>query len=183
MLMPTIVTALAAAYLAAGLVFFARRRPDYRHRRDTISELGETGSRDQRVVALAWFLPIGVVLLLVAGLLRSHAPATSMLALAIAIGYLGAAAFPCDPGSPLAGSWRQSLHNLAGGVEYVGGGFALVTLARDLGAPFRIAGFVVLGAAIALTVLPSAAMRGAIQRIAELCLFGGLACAAWRVAA
>lgn len=178
----TALTAFAAAWLAASLLCFARRRLGYSHLRHTISELGETGSRDQRLVALGSFLPIGLVLLVAAGLLRSSSPAASMLALAIAIGYIGAAAFPCDPGSPLSGTWRQSLHNLAGGVEYIGGGFALMTLARDLGAPFRIAGFVVLGAAIALSVLPPSGARGAIQRVAELCLFGGLACAAWRVA-
>jgi hypothetical protein len=175
-------TVIAAVYLAAGILVFARRRPDYRHRRDTISELGETGARDQRLVAFALFLPVGLVLLLVAVLLRPVSDAASMLALAIAIGYVGAALFPCDPGSPLSGSTRQSLHNLAGGVEYIGGGFALLTLARDLGPSFQAAGFVVLGVAIALTVLPSLRVRGAIQRVAELCLFGGLALAASRVA-
>jgi hypothetical protein len=174
-----LLTVLAAAYLAIGLFYFARRKPGYSHLRDTISELGETGSRDQRLVALAWFLPIGLALLLVASLVRTESPAASMLALAIALGYVGAALFPCDPGSPLSGTWRQSLHNLAGGIEYIGGGFALMTLARDLGAAFQIAGFVVLGAAIALSVLPATGFRGAIQRVAEICLFGGLACAAW----
>lgn len=176
-------TVFAAVYLAAGLFHFARRRPGYSAVRQTISEIGETGSRDRRAVALALFLPVGLVLLLVAALLRDASTPASMLALAIAIGYLGAAAFPCDEGSPLSGTWRQSLHNLAGGVEYIGGGFALLTLAQDFGAPFSVAGFIVLGAAIALSVLPSTSVRGAIQRVAELCLFGGLACAAWRVAA
>lgn len=181
-MLAAVLAALAAACLAIGLFFFARRKPGYSHLHHTISELGETGSRDQRPVAFAWFLPIGLALLLVACLLRSHSPAASLLALAIGIGYAGAALFRCDRGSPLSGTWRQSLHNLAGGVEYIGGGMALVTLARDLGAPFRIAGFVVLGAAIALSVLPSTGPRGAVQRVAELCLFGGLVCAAWRVA-
>jgi hypothetical protein len=177
------VTLLAAAYLAFGTVVLARRKRGYDHRRHTISELGETRARDQRFVALGFFLPIGLALLLVAYWLRVHSSAASALALAIAIGYIGAAIFPCDPGSPLTGSAKQSLHNLAGGIEYVGGGFALVTLARDLGQPFQLAGFVVLGAAIALTVLPTASVRGLVQRTAELCLFGGLAWAALRVAA
>jgi hypothetical protein len=178
-MMPAVVATVAAAlYLAIGLVAFGRRRPDYHALRQTISEIGETGSRDQRLVALGLFLPVGLVLLIVAALLQPKSPAASMLALAIAIGYIGAAAFPCDPGSPLSGTWRQSLHNLAGGIEYIGGGFALMTLARDLGAPFQIAGFIVLGAAIALSVLPSTQLRGAIQRVAELCLFGSLVGAA-----
>ena len=174
----TALTVVAGIYLAIGLHYFARRRPEYSALKQTISEIGETGSRDQRAVALALFLPVGLALLLVAAMLRSHSPAASMLALAMAIGYLGAAAFPCDPGSPVSGTWRQSLHNLAGGVEYIGGGFALMTLARDLGTPFQIAGFIVLGAAIALTVLPSSSIRGAIQRVAEFCLFAGLGFAA-----
>lgn len=177
------ITLLAAAYLAIGVAVLARRKSGYGHLRHTISELGETGARDQRFVAFGFFLPIGLALLLVAYLLRPHSPAAAALALAIAIGYIGAAVFPCDPGSPLAGSAKQSLHNLAGGIEYIGGGFALVTLARDLGAPFQVAGFVVLGAAVALSVLPSASMRGLVQRVAELCLFGGLAWAASRLAA
>jgi uncharacterized protein DUF998 len=172
-------TAIAAAYLAISLFVLARRTPGYSHVRHTISEIGETGAPHQRFVALGVFLPIGVALLIVAYLLHDDSSAASALAIAIAVGYVGAAAFPCDPGSPLSGSARQSLHNLAGGVEYIGGGFALMTLARDLGGAFQIIGFVVLAAAIALSVMPSTSIRGAIQRIAEACLFGGLASAAW----
>jgi hypothetical protein len=109
--------------------------------------------------------------------------AVAALASCIAVGYIGAALFPCDPGSPVSGSARQALHNLAGAVEYIGGGFALTAIARDFGQPFQVAGFVVLAAAIALTVLPSAPVRGGIQRVAELCLFGGLAFALWRASA
>jgi hypothetical protein len=80
----------------------------------------------------------------------------------------------------LLGTARQILHNVAGAVEYAGGGFALMKLAESSGQPFKAAGFVVLGTAIALSVLPSNSVRGIIQRIAETCLFGGLALAAWR---
>jgi hypothetical protein len=79
------------------------------------------------------------------------------------------------------GTARQSLHNVAGAVEYAGGGFALMTLAGSLGQPFRAAGFVVLGSAIALSVLSSNSVRGLVQRVAEASLFGALALAAWRV--
>jgi hypothetical protein len=40
-------------------------------------------------------------------------------------------------------------------------------------------GFVVIGVAIALSVPAIAAVRGLIQRIAETCLFAGLAAACW----
>ena len=170
--------AAAAAYLAVSLLILAPRKRGYSHIRHTISELGEAGAPDQRLVAVGIFLPVGLLLLAEAYLLRVSWPPAAALALCIAVGYLGAAVFPCDPGSPASGSARQGMHNLAGGVEYVGGGFALLTLAKDLGDPFRIAGFIVLGAAVALTVMPASPVRGLIQRIAELCLFGGLTLAA-----
>lgn len=182
--MPAIaVTAIAAMYLFASLIVLAPRKAGYSHIKHSISEIGEVGAPDQRFVALGLFLPVGLALLLVAALVRPASPAAAALALCIAIGYIGAAAFPCDPGSPLFGTARQAFHNLAGAVEYVGGGFALMKLAESLGQPFKAAGFVVLGTAVALSLLPSDSVRGIIQRIAETCLFGGLALAVWRVGA
>jgi hypothetical protein len=178
----TAIIVITALYLFIGIIALAPRKPGYSHFRHSISELGETGVPDQRLVALGLFLPVGVALLLVAFLLRPALPAKAALALCIAIGYLGAAAFPCDPGSPMSGTWRQGLHNLAGGVEYIGGGFALMALSESLGQAFKIVGFIVLGAAIAISVAPSNPVRGFIQRVAEVCLFGGLAWAAWRAA-
>lgn len=175
------VTAIAATYLFASLMALAPRKAGYSHIKHSISEIGEIGAPNQRFVAFGLFLPIGLVLLLVAYLVRSASPPAAALALFIAIGYIGAAAFPCDPGSPLFGTVRQALHNLAGAVEYAGGGFALMKLAESFDQPFKAAGFAVLGTAIALSVLPSSSVRGIIQRIAEICLFGGLALAIWRV--
>lgn len=177
------ITAVTAMYLFASLLAFAPRKAGYSHVKHSISELGEVGAPDQRFVAIGLFLPIGLALLLVAYLVRPASPVVASLALCIAIGYLGAAAFPCDPGSPLFGTARQVLHNLAGAIEYVGGGFAFMKLAESFGQPFKAAGFVVLGTAIALSILPSNSVRGIVQRIAEACLFGGLALAVWRVGA
>lgn len=182
-MLATAITAIAAAYLLASLVALAPRKAGYSHAKHSISELGEVGAPDQRLVAIGLFLPIGLALLLVACLVRPASPAAAALALCIAIGYLGAAAFPCDPGSPLFGTMRQFFHNIAGAVEYAGGGFALMAIAEHLGQPFRIAGFIVLGSTIALSVMSSHSVRGIIQRIAETCLFGGLALAAWQVGA
>ena len=95
--------------------------------------------------------------------------------------YIGAAAFPCDPASPLFSTTRQALHNIAGAVQYIGGGIALTTLAERFGKPFETAGFIVLVTAIALCF--SSPVRGVIQRIAETCLFGGLALAVWQIGA
>ena len=60
-------------------------------------------------------------------------------------------------------------------------GFALMAIARESGQPFKLAGLFVLGAAIGLSLLPPGAGRGILQRGAELCLFGALALAAWRL--
>lgn len=81
----------------------------------------------------------------------------------------------------LSGTPRQSPHNLAGAAEYVGGGFALMTLARELGDPFKLAGFVVLAAAVGLSFVPAGAGRGILQRVAEARLSAGPALAAWRL--
>lgn len=182
-MLATVVTAIAALYLFASLIALAPRKAGYSHIKHSISEIGEIGAPNQRFVAFGLFLPIGLVLVLVAYLVRPASPAATALALCIAIGYIGAAAFPCDPGSPLLGTRRQVLHNLAGAVEYAGGGFALMNLSQSFGQPFKAAGFVVLGTVLALVVLPSNSVRGIIQRIAETWLFGGLALAAWRVGA
>ena len=109
-MLATAITAIAAAYLFAGLAALAPRKAGYSHAKHTISEIGEAGARDQRVVALGLFLPVGLALLLVAFLVRPASAPTAALALSIAIGYIGAAAFPCDPGSPLSGTPRQALH-------------------------------------------------------------------------
>lgn len=180
-MLATAITALAGTTLLVSLVVLARRKPGYSHVRHSISELGEIGAPDQRFVALVVFLPIGLALLPVAWLVRVESPETAALALCIAVGYLGAAAFPCDPGSPMSGSTRQLLHNVAGAVEYAGGGFALMRIAERYDQPFRLAGFIVLGSVVALSVLSSNSVRGLVQRVAEACLFGGLALAAWRV--
>lgn len=172
----------AAAYLFVGLFVLARRKPGYRHLKHTISELGEMGAPDQRFVAFGFFLPIGVLLAIVAYLLQSTSTPTSALAFCMAIGYIGAAVFPCDVGSPLSGTVRQAAHNLAGAIEYIGGGSSLLLLAETLGHSFKLAGLMVLSIAIGLSFISSNSIRGMIQRGAEICLFGGLVFATLRIA-
>lgn len=181
-MLATALTAIAAAYLTVALLSLAPHKLGYSHIKHTISEIGEIGSRHERFVAFGVFLPVGLLLLAVAYLARSPTPAAGALALCISVGYIGAALFPCDPGSPLTGSSRQGVHNLAGAVEYVGGGFALMIIGQDFGQPFELAAFIVLVAAVGLSILPPAAGRGLLQRIAEACLFGCLGLAAWPLA-
>lgn len=180
-MLPTTLTALATAYLFIALLVLAPRKVGYRHWRHTISEIGEAGARDQAFAAFGLFLPIGLALLAVAGWIHAQSEPTAMLALCIGVGYAGAAVFPCDPGSPWSGSPRQAMHNLAGAVEYIGGAFALLKLAKIWGSPFDAAGAFVLFAGLGLSLLPARFGRGALQRVAELCLFGALVAALWRL--
>jgi hypothetical protein len=181
--MPAMILTLAVVlYLSAALLILGARKPAYSHARHTISELGESGAPQASLVTAGVFLPIGLAMLLAAWLARPLGFGTSALALCIAVGYLTAAAFPCDPGSPLSGSWRQALHNLGGAVQYGGGASVLLQMAGHAGQPFRAFGLCVIAALIALSVPPLASVRGLMQRVAEGCLFGGLALALWHAA-
>ena len=181
-MVPFLLALAATVALVAGTIAFARERPGYRHAIHTISELGERGARREKAVALWFFLPVGLLCLGVAALLLPAHTLTAALAGCLAAGYLIAAAFPCDPGSPLSGTPRQAVHNLGGGIEYVGGGFALIAMAEASGPAFRWAGYAVLVAAGAIFFMPPGSPRGLVQRVAEAALFGGLLVAAARLA-
>ncbi len=167
----------ASIYLLVSILFSASRKPGYSHASQTISELAEYGSDHTRQVSLLVFLPVGILLSVVAWFLHSAHPPIAALALSIAVGYGLSAVFPCDPGSPLTGSVRQAIHNLAGGIEYVGGAFSLLWISESAGPEFRVAGIAVAASAILLSFESS--VRGIIQRIAETCLFAGLVAALW----
>lgn len=168
----------AFAYLAAMLAMLGMRKPGYRHVGQTISEIGEVGAPDQKFVAYGLFLPIGLALAAMGFAMRGHSNVVA-LAYCIAVGYLVAALFPCDPGSPVSGTARQGVHNLGGAVEYIGGGMSLMVLGEQMSPAFQVGAFAVWGAAVALTVLPVGVLRGLVQRVAETVLFGCLAWAAW----
>lgn len=170
---------IVTVYLLVCVGIFGIKKRDYSQLRHTISELGETGSEYQRSVAYLVFLPTGLQLLLIAYLAQAQSMTIVALASCIAIGYVVAAFFPCDVGSPLTGSSRQSIHNLGGTVEYLGGAVSLLQLAKQIDPLFSVAGYFVLGASVAISLPFFAGIRGLIQRIAEFCLFAGLALALW----
>ncbi|GAB4579406.1 MAG: hypothetical protein Fur0022_21440 [Anaerolineales bacterium] len=169
-----IVSIVSAVFLLVAILVFANRKPGYSHLRHTISELGEVGAPDQRLVGFGVFLPVGLMLLFVGYSFRLTHELTTLLSVCIGAGYLGAAFFPCDPGSPLTGTMRQTIHNIGGAVEYFGGFVALMRISESWGVGFQIAGFIVGGTGFALSIPALAPVRGLIQRVAELCLFGGL---------
>lgn len=164
---------LGGAALALSIERLGRGHPGYRHVRDTISELGQTGAPQARLVAFGVFLPFGLAMAAVAAASRPASPAVALLAGCLAVGYVGAALFPCDPGSPLAGSWRQSLHNIAGAIQYVGGAYAIWQLGQTR-PPLVVAAAMVGAAAVLLSVPAVSRWRGAIQRIAEAALLVSL---------
>lgn len=165
-------TTVTALYLVSSMLLLAAYRPGYRAIRDTISELGETGARHGRLAAYGVFLPVGLMALALAWL--RHGSSAAGLALCIAVGYLAAAAFPCDPGSPARGTWRQSLHNLGGLVEYWGGGIFLWRLGADHDVGFQALAAFVLALPLAFNLRACLPIRGLLQRLAESALFGGL---------
>ncbi len=182
------VASIAASLLLGGVLWFGARVPGYSHVRQTISELGEVGSRYSVVVSWGLFAPVGILLSLLTVTLvyrdsSDFRNAVMFLTSAVSIGYLGAAIFPCDPGSPLTGTWRQQIHNLLGGVEYVGGTGALFLAAQSLSPVFDatlipsvvngsavVVGTVTLGLSFSATF----AVRGCLQRVGEFALFGNI---------
>jgi hypothetical protein len=173
--MPALFLSIAAStLLLVALLYFPRRRPGYSHVRHTISELGEAGSRDGRVVSLGVFLPVGLLLGAAALFTREVHPNAALLAACVGVGYAVAAFFPCDPGSPLQGSARQGVHNLGGAVEYVGGTLALWRLGETGTVGYQAAAAVVGLATVGLSLTGLFAVRGLIQRVAEAVLFTAL---------
>lgn len=173
---PLLLAAVSSLFLAVGVWRLALRRPGYSHVRHTISELGESGAAASMLVAHGLFLPFGLAMLGVGWLSHALSPASATLAVCLGVGYVGAAVFPCDSGSPLVGSWRQSLHNLAGGVQYVGGAAAIWRLGA-LHWVFAVVALAVGACAMLLSVRAVSPWRGAIQRVAELMLLGSLVAA------
>ena len=176
---------LAAAWAAALPWWFARRRGDYSHLRQTLSELGEAGTPDARSVAWIAFAPVGLAVVVFALLLRSHLPegrelTQGMVLLSLlGLSYGGAAVFPCDPGAPAWGTWRNQLHNLGGALGYGGSAAALIELKRtfeDLPALTPLASVTgAFGMAVffGLFLLSfESPVRGLVQRLMETLLFG-----------
>ncbi len=167
-------------FLTAGIIYFGNKIKGYNHFKHTISELGETGSTFEKQVSLGLFLPTGILLAIVALLEKENINVMGLSA-AVAIGYIVAAFFPCDPGSPSSGSWKQQLHNAGGFIEYAGCIYFIMKAGgQDLHlwiVSFKTIGYIVIGCII-ITSFPKNSIRGLAQRIAELLIFG---CLLWQL--
>lgn len=104
----------------------------------------------------------------------AHSVAVQGLSACLGIGYLVAAIFPCDVGSPSTGGGRQQIHNLGGVVEYAGGTYFIfhATTPTVLFMETKI----IVSMLIICFVLISfqSSFRGGIQRVAEFILFSSL---------
>ncbi|UZE96619.1 DUF998 domain-containing protein [Alkalimarinus alittae] len=167
-------------------VYYAKKSDGYSTRLNTLSELGATGSRYQKAVSRYYFLPLGVAIILF--LVLSQATVTfltqSYLAWAllglVGVGYLVAALFPCDPGSPIGGTASNKLHNTAGVLEYLGAGLGLILMGVSPEQPVMLpqmnlylilSGSVIL-LSLMMLILPSFyRIRGLVQRFAEASFF------------
>jgi len=161
--------------LLTGIAYFGWRKPAYSHWHHTISELGETGGPLSRVVSYGLFLPVGLLLGLVAML--TDTTALAGLTGCVAIGYVVAAFFPCDVGSPLSGSARQQIHNVGGAVEYIGGAYWLT----QIDPPVLVMNYNLYGVAAGsllvgsiLLSIPGLLIRGLVQRMMEGILLGSI---------
>ncbi|MAP94921.1 MAG: hypothetical protein CMK07_08220 [Ponticaulis sp.] len=98
--------------------------PGYAAREQYLSELGADGATYAGIANWLGFLPVGVTsaIMMVFLAIRLKGPALkagSVLMLGVSVGYLGAFMFHCDAGCPAEGSFKQSMHNLAGLIEYL----------------------------------------------------------------
>jgi hypothetical protein len=165
-------------YLLAGIVYFGNKKPSYNHLEHTISELGEKGSRYEQKVSYGLFLVVGILLFVVSAYLYVTSSIEliqqySYLIACVAIGYSVAGFFPCDVGSPINGTTRQTVHNIGGFVEYAGGGYFILLIARGEENTILLdVAYLLFTCAILMSLHFLSQWRGLIQRVAEISLFG-----------
>jgi len=171
--MPVLLPILTSLYLLLGILYFGFKKPSYSHIKDTISELGQYGTKHAKLVNYGLFLPVGVLLFIIAFLNSSNNVVVG-LSISLGIGYVVSAFFPCDPGSPFTGSGRQQVHNLGGFFEYAGGLLFLMRASEQelsfFNIDYKLLAFMVI-VCIIITSIPKNPIRGLAQRIAELILF------------
>ena len=127
---------IGASLLVLMTVAGAAAWPGYSHVSQYISELGATGAPHGRLVSLGGFLPVGVLLTTFAFLAALIPPRGVLKTLGciglflFALGYLGAAVFPCDFGCrPETPSGSQMLHMAFGLAGYILAPLTLAVLA------------------------------------------------------
>jgi hypothetical protein len=187
-LLALVIAIVTAATAAIVPLYFGSRKPGYSHVRHTISELGEIGSPVGSSVSYIGFLSTGISLWLFLLVVARAVPQESTEALyllsLVGAGYVGGAVFRCDPGAPLIGSWRNTLHNIFGGLEYLGAAGAFTTLERsEFWSPLSEL-MVYAGGLVVLCLWGISfphPLRGLIQRVSETTIFLGVVLMGWWV--
>src|SRR5688572_2043955 len=181
------VSAILTAAIAVGVpVYFGNRKPGYSHVRHTVSELGEAGSPVGRSVSFIGFLSTGIAvwlfLLVTARALPDGATEPLYMLSLVGAGYVGGAIFRCDPGAPPVGSWQNNLHNIFGGLEYIGAAGAFLALKLS-GFWYPLSEFMAYAGMLVLVCLWGISFphpfRGLIQRVAETTIFLGIVLMGW----
>lgn len=176
----------ALAWVIAIAAIAGSFTPNYSQASQFLSELGASGARHELAVRFAGFLPAGLALLLFCtaafrALRRSGKTVFGLVGIGVyALGYVTAAAFPCDPGCrPAEPSLAQAIHNLVGLLGYVLAPLALVSLALDarkwpVGRALSNLGFTAAAfAAVGLLTLdPTSPLVGVSQRLIEAAVLG-----------
>ena len=117
---------LAPVLWAISIAFSASLRPEYSHRTQVISELGERGSSTELVMRYGGFVPTGLMHMAFGAFLYAMfrgnrlAAIGAFLLILNGVGRIGAGMFPCDAGC--AGSTApliQKLHNWSATLGFV----------------------------------------------------------------
>jgi len=180
---PTVFVLITSGIVLPEIVGYLR--DDYRFFSSYLSELGAIGAPFSSFVKFAGFLPVGLASSFLVIVLLQQLPRVSSVRggliclLGVAVGYFGAVLFPCDYGCPADGGIRQSIHNLAGLIQYAGAIIGLFLIFFGLRSrASRAFSFVTLIAALAVTfgfilmLVPELQqMRGVAQRLADYSIF------------
>jgi len=173
--------ALGALWMLAMTMIGGATFPGYDHGTQFISELGATGAPFGQAISWFGFLPAGVLTCAFSFFAWRAAPRSALSTLGFigvflfAIGYVGAAFFPCDFGCrPDEPSFSQVMHELIGLAGYLLAPFTLLLLGLAARTWPRAQWLATLGYAAAVFALlavlklsPEFAFVGVAQRVLE----------------
>ena len=163
-------------FLFLGILYFARKRPEYSHARHSISELAETGSEYEKQVSYFVFLPFGLLAVGLASYSYTENLNAAVLLTAVGLSYLLSAIFPCDPGAPAVGSWKTLIHNIVGASCYAAMLYQLKELADTQSEWWATMGLTSLSLfLVSFFVGWPRNWTGLLQRLAEVCVFLNIA--------
>jgi hypothetical protein len=188
---------LAMVTVVHGALFYtigAAIKPGYSCASQFISELNATGTAHAAELGWFGFLPLGLLfgafLLVARPLVQLEGISRSgwWLMWSQPVAFFTALLAPCDAGCPDSGSLAQTIHNGLGLLTYFAGALGLVLLASAPALSGTTAGRYLRTSAVAFVVLfllmlqpEVSAVRGLIQRTADVLLGGAVLVIAWRM--